>query len=472
MAMKGVFTAGGLTFTVNACNISEVLINHELQRDINQDNQCVAMPVINIMDADLSVETLILVLIYDDREVGVLINEVLGLHDFNEFKHTTPYNNGVSKNYYYHSGLEKNIVDIGINQIFCDSKCPAIHKRVFSSNKDHSLGNSEYYLTLESNGKMIAIETKHVATTIMDFKLEQTDASSKCYVGDVLHGGKKVPCLDFGYLTGMAGPKGARNVMVIVRINGNLVGLNVDKIYDVSKIPNENVRPFPKVGQNEPWFSGIMINPDLEHLKIDHDNYVYVLSSEKLNSNPTLTSMSKFYGETTNDKGKEIKTIKTVIVSLESNARTEYYSIPTSDIADIFTSNVIPLGFPGCEIVNGITHFNNEAYTVVNTKIVLGVDTENSNENNRNFITISLDNNRFAFEVDGLIEVTETELINERPNSPKGQGRAKDDQFYCQSARASFDGKKQVINLVYMKDVLRKILRESELGINVLECSQ
>lgn len=80
----------------------------------------------------------------------------------------------------------------------------------------------------------------------------------------------------------------------------------------------------------------------------------------------------------------------------------------------------MPLGFPGCEIVNGITHFNNEAYKVVNTKIVLGVDSEESNENNRNFITISLDINRFTFEVDGLIEVTETELINERPSSSRG----------------------------------------------------
>ena len=139
--MKGIFEAGELTFSVNAEHISEVVNCPEIKGAITKESECVgtvqirdiAVPIINTLGADEKTEKLVLVIEYENKEVGVLINSVLGLQDYSNLKPAVASERGLTESYYFDPKLNKNVVNISLSALFSDSRIPSIKKRVFDN---------------------------------------------------------------------------------------------------------------------------------------------------------------------------------------------------------------------------------------------------------------------------------------------------------------------------------------------------
>lgn len=472
--MKGVFKAGNLTFAVDAKNISEVLTCPDIQGSIEHGSNCVgtiqirdmALPVIDLFGADSESKKLVLVVDYDDKEIGILINTVLGLFDYSNLKVTTASNKGLSSEYYYDPNIGKNVVKLSLSALFESSDTPLIKKRAFENESISTKIEGDYYLTFGANNKYFAIKTTNVVTTLVDFDIKKGSVTGDCYLGDITYVNQRVACLDFGCLVDLNTEKGDRSVLLIVMIGNGQIALNIDKIYNVSNVPSNTIMPFPKVGGVENWYSEIIVNEN-DASTDENDKYTYVINDNAFKGNSSLQTLAVMYKQKQTLTKTDSEKVSSVIVGLNNGNRLEYYAMPTQSIKDIFTANKKDIGFSSCDLVNGITSFNGEVFTVLNTKRILGIECDHltSNELKANYVTFDSGNGKFAFEVDCLVEVTEVSLVSNRPEKELNKGRIKDDNYYCQPARADFNNEKHMINMIYMIDVIEKLLTKSELAV-------
>lgn len=476
--MKGVFQAGGVTFAIDSKNISEVIQCEKISPLIASDERVigtvtirnVAVPIINISKMKLLEKPLILVIENNDSEIGVIIESVLGLYDFESLKKSTCRNTGLGEHLYYSETIGENIISLTVEEFFTDKGLPSIRKRQFDTAVDSAaIEDSTSFLVMQACKKLIAIDTKYVATTLVDFEIEGT-TSSECYIGETYFNGNKIPCLDFGVLTKINDKKSCNKVLLVLRVRENLVGVLAEKIFDVTKLTNKRVKNFPNIGVKDNWFSGLIVgNEKLTFTKEESDT-IYVLNTNLLKTNKELISASMLFSNEAKDDIQDKNKLSSVIIAFDKgeDLSKEYYAIPTSQICEIFTSYLEKIDIPKCGLINGLTVFNGEPYSAINTAKVLGIESRGSHNQNSagKFLTISNEGEKYAFQVDELIDVSIVELIKSRPDAPSTHKKCKEDNFYCQPVSTIINDKKTIINIVYMKDIVKKIMIENELESN------
>lgn len=122
-------------------------------------------------------------------------------------------------------------------------------------NQDSMLG---MYLTFELAAEGYALEIQHIIEIIGIQPVTWVPDMPDHVIGVLNLRGKIIPIIDARRRLAIE-PRDYddRTCIIVVNVNGNSVGLVVDKVNEVANIPRENIEPPPAAGQDSQYVQGL-----------------------------------------------------------------------------------------------------------------------------------------------------------------------------------------------------------------------